>query len=198
MSRTFFTSDTHFGHRNIIKYTNRPFANAQEMDDVLIARWNETVGEHDTIYHLGDFSLSDPKFVKTIFPRLNGHIKVLGYHWHHDKRWLPDGFGKTRYVSGPQGIPVEIMLPMVVLKFKGLRNNGRPQVVVLCHYAMAKWDQRHYRSWHLYGHSHGQFENGGLSMDVGVDCHEFRPISLEQVAERMDSLKEGLNEKFYG
>ena len=53
----FFTSDTHISHHNIIKYCNRPFANAKEMDAEMIKRWNEKVKLDDTIYHLGDFTL---------------------------------------------------------------------------------------------------------------------------------------------
>ena len=40
MSTVFFTADPHFGHTNIIRYENRPFASAEEMDQELIRRWN--------------------------------------------------------------------------------------------------------------------------------------------------------------
>jgi hypothetical protein len=36
---TFFTSDQHLGHRNIIRLCSRPFASIEEMDETLISRW---------------------------------------------------------------------------------------------------------------------------------------------------------------
>ena len=50
----FFTSDTHFDHKNIIRYCNRPFSSIEEMNNFLIKRWNATVGPDDTVFHLGD------------------------------------------------------------------------------------------------------------------------------------------------
>ena len=52
----FYISDNHFGHFNIIRYDNRPFDNTNKMDEVMIDRWNEVVGDNDTVYILGDFS----------------------------------------------------------------------------------------------------------------------------------------------
>lgn len=54
MRNIWLTSDTHFGHENIIRYCNRPFANAKEMDDAIRTKWNETVKDGDIVYHLGD------------------------------------------------------------------------------------------------------------------------------------------------
>ena len=52
----YVTSDLHFGHKNIIKYENRPFNNIEEMDKAIIDLWNETINDEDLIYILGDFS----------------------------------------------------------------------------------------------------------------------------------------------
>lgn len=54
----FYISDTHFGHSNIIRHCNRPFVNADEMDEVLIKNWNSVVTNRDTVYILGDFAFS--------------------------------------------------------------------------------------------------------------------------------------------
>ncbi len=52
--RLFFTSDTHFGDARRIRIDKRPFASIAEHDAGLIARWNETVGPNDEVWHLGD------------------------------------------------------------------------------------------------------------------------------------------------
>ena len=53
----YFTADTHFSHKNILLYENRPYQSIEEMDNDLIEKWNKTVGKNDTVYHLGDFVL---------------------------------------------------------------------------------------------------------------------------------------------
>ena len=54
--RTFFASDFHFGHANVIKHCNRPFEDLAEMEFQLIRQWNEVVTSQDVVYILGDFS----------------------------------------------------------------------------------------------------------------------------------------------
>jgi calcineurin-like phosphoesterase family protein len=71
--KIFVTSDTHFGHNNIIKYCNRPFKTSQEMDETLIKNYNSVVSNDDHVYFLGDFSMSnDPEYLNYIFHRLHG------------------------------------------------------------------------------------------------------------------------------
>lgn len=182
----FFTSDHHFGHANVIQYTRRPYSHITEMDDDLIRRWNERVGAKDMVYHLGDFTLGNPEQAQRYFSQLNGNIQVLWNPWHHDKRWLPVKTGETRYISKTKH-KVNVVSPIVVLELKQYRMGGYPQILVLCHYPMAKWDRSHYGSWHLHGHSHGTYIADGLLMDVGVDTPGlgYAPISLEDVAKNI-------------
>lgn len=77
----FAISDTHFGHAKIIDYCNRPFSSVEEMDEVMIKNWNETVSNNDTVLHLGDFGLGNKEYIASIVKRLNGKkILILGNH----------------------------------------------------------------------------------------------------------------------
>lgn len=169
------TADHHFGHANLIRLVGRPFASVGDMDDFLVKRWNERVGPGDVVYHLGDFALGGPKMAERYFSALNGAVRLVPGG--HDRRWL----------MGADGLrwKVEVLPPLVTLEFPKLGSGKRPQVVVLCHYAMRTWDRSHHGSWMLYGHSHGKLPGLGRSLDVGVDCNGFAPFSLDEVAGRM-------------
>jgi len=81
----YFIADTHFGHKEIIQYCNRPFSSTDEMDEALIENWNKVVKKQDAVWHLGDFALRcDIEKMQQIFSRLNGHkYLVMGNHDRH-------------------------------------------------------------------------------------------------------------------
>ena len=79
--QTFFTSDTHFNHANIIRFCNRPFKDVEQMNEVMIANWNNVIGKDDTVFHLGDFCLGGAAEWTKILDRLNGKIYlIMGNH----------------------------------------------------------------------------------------------------------------------
>jgi calcineurin-like phosphoesterase family protein len=81
MIEAFFTSDHHFGHKNILNYEKeaRPFSSVEEMNEVMIERWNNVVHRNDIVYHLGDFAFG--KHNIQIAERLNGKKRlILGNH----------------------------------------------------------------------------------------------------------------------
>ena len=96
--RTWVIADTHFGHKNIIKYSNRPFANVDEMREEIISRWNGVVKADDIVYHLGDFSMTHNKDdISNLVHRLNGRIVlIMGNHDTKPHQWYMDcGFANT-------------------------------------------------------------------------------------------------------
>jgi len=177
MSKVWFTSDTHFGHKNIIRYSNRPFDSVEEMDEELIKNWNAVVGENDIVYHIGDVSLT--KYDKTlhILSRLNGRKHLITGN--HEKSVMSKEYNRQMFESINQLKKIYVEDPDV---------KGGKQAIVLCHFAMRVWDKSHHGAWHLYGHSHDslEYEKWGKSMDVGVDAAarvlgEYRPFSYEEV-----------------
>jgi calcineurin-like phosphoesterase family protein len=86
MPAVFLTSDTHFGHAGVCKFTEadgvtkiRPWTDPDEMDEEMIKRWNATVRPNDKVYHLGDVVINR-KSLKTL-SRLNGDkVLIRGNH----------------------------------------------------------------------------------------------------------------------
>jgi len=86
MSETWIISDTHFGHVNICKFLRndgctplRPWDNVDEMDEALIANWNNVVAPTDKVYHLGDVVMAKRHLNK--MARLNGDLRlIMGNH----------------------------------------------------------------------------------------------------------------------
>jgi len=68
----FFTADEHYGHANIIKYCDRPFASVEEMDAEIINRHNNLVGRKDVTIHAGDFTLAKKTSAENYIKRLKG------------------------------------------------------------------------------------------------------------------------------
>jgi len=166
----YFSADTHFSHTNIIKYCNRPFENAEQMNETMISNWNSVVKENDDVYFLGDFGLGTEKQLLSIYNRLNGRkFLITGSHDKHSMN-LPWSGIDARKVISVEGIPI-----------------------TLCHYAMRTWSKSHFNSWHLYGHSHGRLQPFGKSFDVGVDAWKFFPVSFYDVKVKMSSLEDNFN-----
>lgn len=170
--RLFFTSDTHFGHRNIIKYCQRPFSCIEEMNDALIANWNRVVGKDDIIFHLGDFAMGGSAEWSRLLQKLNGKIYlILG---NHDLKTIGAGFSRL------EGVAMQMLI------------NVKGQIIYLNHYPFLCYGGAYRNTWQLYGHVHTCHANRGLDVprlkmlmpmqyDVGVDNNNYRPVSFEQV-----------------
>jgi calcineurin-like phosphoesterase family protein len=166
----FFTSDTHFNHHNIIKYENRPFSNVEEMNEALINNWNEVVSKKDIIFILGDFIFKHMSF-NELCSKLNG--KKFFVRGNHD------------YAKEANGWP-----DIIELNLKG------EAFLVLTHYPMLSWNRSFHGSWNLFGHTHSKYiyDNSRLALNVGTDCHNFRPISYLEVKKKILTIKEECDE----
>lgn len=82
MTNIWLISDTHFNHSNIIKYCDRPYLNATEMDWDMVDRWNSVVRPNDHVYHLGDVYMKASKgYMDNLLSSLNGKKRlILGNH----------------------------------------------------------------------------------------------------------------------
>lgn len=175
----YFTSDTHFGHRNIIDYCDRPWTNVHDMNEGLIARWNKIVNDEDTVYHLGDFAMTiKDEEIKNIVRRLKGtKILILG---NHDERTIARH--SSQFIADDLFYDIHPGVKEIKV--------GKKRIV-LCHYSMEVWNGSHHGAYHLYGHSHGTLpeSESKRSFDVGVDPNGYFPVSFEEVAERMSAKK---------
>lgn len=170
-----FSSDYHLGHANIIKYCNRPFNNADEMNKAIIANHNALIQPDDEWYHLGDFSAMGPGYTIEALKQLNGKkFMLLG---NHDKILKKDEV--QQYFTL---IPAEFEVTV-----QDKNSSVGKQLIVLSHYAMRTWNKSHWDAWQLYGHSHGKLPDDPMlrSIDVGVDAHQFRPIRYEEIRDIM-------------
>ena len=185
MSKIFFTSDTHFFHKNIIDYSNRPWNTIEQMNEGIIDNWNNVVGEKDIVYHLGDVAMGGSKRAEelsSILFKLNGTIRLV--RGNHDDYvlnspcierfdWVKD-YHELKYTSPSYG----------------------KRKFVLMHYPLLTWNSSNRKtkeglpySIQLHGHCHGgvnSLNNQTTRMDVGVDPNEYQPLSIESIIKLMN------------
>ena len=176
----FFTSDTHFNHTNIIKYAQRPYSDAEEMNEDLIKRWNSVVGKNDIVFHLGDFMFGNINRFWEFRSRLNGKIYLI--HGNHDYKLMQEGNIEEGF---------ELIASQLNICVDG-------QKIYLNHFPMLTFDgiYKEKPSWELFGHVHSNKEHPSTSpdisrlnyllptqYDVGVDNNNYTPVSFNQVKE---------------
>ena len=180
---TWFTSDQHYGHKNIIKHCDRPFADVDEMNHSLLKRFNERVQAGDIVYHLGDFSM-DERLVALYAKQLRGrHFLVPGNHDACHSRHKHHIKAQRLY----RAAGLTVLPEQFEVHFDGLGH------VLLCHmplrvpllpderYAQYRpEDKLHYR-YILHGHVHEKWRRNGKMLNVGVDQWGYGPVSLGEL-----------------
>jgi calcineurin-like phosphoesterase family protein len=162
MTKIFLTADLHLGHSNIIKYENRPFKNAEEMDEELIKRWNNKVGKDDVVLVLGDMFICSAELAESYAKRLNGRITLVqGNH---------DSFSKTKYKK------------MGINLVKYLFIDG----YLLTHHPLSEVAMKTAKEYgvlikNLHGHTHSKIDklNPTIHQCLSVELTNYEPVSFD-------------------
>ena len=173
----YFTSDLHFGHKNIIRFDNRPFTTIEEMDAEIIKRWNNKVKANDTVYILGDLSWYNADKTLEIINQLNGRLRLL--KGNHDK-FLHNSACKKRFES--------------IKDYEEITVDDKK--VVLSHYPIHMYNHQFRGGVMLFGHVHTTKSHdktieimNELNKDdipcqmwnVGCMLWNYEPVSLDEI-----------------
>jgi calcineurin-like phosphoesterase family protein len=157
----YFTADTHFNHDNIIKYTQRPFKDVNEMNNVIITNWNKVVKKDDTVFFLGDFCFKG-SFHK-MRSKLQGEIIFI--------------IGNHDFSNGVKSVITECQI-----EYKGQEFN-------LMHDPNPYNSNYEYNlSGHVHKLWKTKKVGKVLYINVGVDVWDFKPVSIIQI---MEMIKDG-------
>ena len=184
--RTWFTSDMHFGHSKIIDYCNRPYSSVPEMNDGLVANWNQLVSPDDDVWVLGDVAMGRLADSLSYVRQLNGHKKLVCGN--HDRAWAGDNKsadGERQYHDAG----FEEIFDRVVLQLGDVP-------VSLCHFPSSgdSQDKDRYLQWRptdaptdwlLHGHVHERWQArlDHREINVGVDVWDYRPVHATTLLE---------------
>jgi len=171
----YFCSDHHFYHKNIIKYSGRPFQSVEEMNSTLIKRHNSLVTDEDTVYFLGDFAFASIEKQAAILSALKGKKHLfLGNHDRNKRAMLSIGFLTVHNIAD--------------LEIEGhkFRVNHYPFAPHDSSEDVRYLDRRPKRedcSWLLCGHIHERWCVRENQINVGVDVWDFYPVPFEKILE---------------
>ena len=167
--KTYFYSDPHFGHHNIIDFASRDFTDVKDMEEYLIKAYNNVVGEDDQVIWVGDCFFTSAGVAADIMDKLNGKkILVRGNHDGTPARMRRIGF--------------DFVCEEMVLKLAGHR-------VRISHYPFAQEDYPYDQTDRavdsgdilIHGHTHSPDVVSGRMIHVGVDAWNYKPVAKKQI-----------------
>ena len=190
-----FTSDTHFAHKNICASTTvwndksgcRDFPGLREMNQALVKNINECVQQEDTLYFLGDWSFGGYENVYNFWDQIicKDIYFIPGNHDQHIKKNKPLSVKDKTIFSTQQLFKMLPELTSITYEKKKF---------ILCHYPLDQWEDMDRGAIHLHGHCHGKINDCETNqkykrMDIGIDWKEFRPYSIDEIVEIMNKRK---------
>ena len=166
IDKVFLTGDLHLNHANIIRYCNRPFYSAREMNKTLVHNWNRTVKKDDTVFFLGDLAFGRNKGkICYWLNKLNGRVFLI--RGNHDRGNLKPALYFDR----------------CIITYKGTN-------FLLIHDPdkVANWN-----GWTIHGHHHNNhlekypfINRTNKTINVSVELTDYKPISLGSLLDSLD------------
>lgn len=161
LERTYIWSDQHFFHKNVIDFSQRPYMNVEEMNETLVANYNDYVGKDDICLWVGDVGFGNDTQINGLLDQCNGYkILIIGNHDFNGKKLRKLNFDETHLLY-------QIDVPGVSL--------------VLTHYPM---DNIFLPWFNVHGHLHAypKFDTGNvLHYNVNCEAHSFRPAQINEI-----------------
>ena len=180
--KLYICSDLHINHTNIVRCLSswpdksgcRNFNSLSEMENAIIDNINNIVPSDGILINLGDIIFGDKTLLKSILGKINckTHHLVFGNHdhWMLNKPETLSLFTSTQHYS-------EI----------NLFYNNKKYRIILSHYPLASWNDMSRNSIMLFGHCHGTYKSYGKSMDVGIDCNDFKPVKFSEILAKTEN-----------
>jgi calcineurin-like phosphoesterase family protein len=193
----FYTSDPHYGHQNIIRYSSRPFESVEEMNQGLVDRWNAVVSDQDEVWVLGDVAMGKVEENLEYIRYLNGtKFLVPG---NHDKCW-------SGHKKNTQGKGVYQEVGFTVLD-EDIHTTLGGFSVEICHFPFTQlsggnadavdsqgvpYDEKFAKfrpvsqgQWLVCGHIHERWRQRGREINVGVDAWGGVPVREDVLIDLM-------------
>lgn len=197
----YFTSDTHYGHQNIIGFCDRPYASLDLMNDDLVNRAANLFHVGDDLWHLGDVALG--KLDSTLVHLARIAVDVTLVAGNHDRCHPFNGRRAERFVDVYRE---RCQLADLVLTNTALTLSNGTEVKV-SHFpyadeALSDGEDRHGQiipdkftdwrpvddgSWLLCGHIHDSWRQRGRMINVGVDAWAGNPVSEAAIVELIEA-----------
>ena len=168
MSNIWLISDTHFNHDKPFIWEARGFKSVNEMNKIIIQRWNKVVQSDDIVYHLGDVIMGDLNSGIELIKKLNGHIRLaIG---NHDTPARLEAFKE---------LFDDIQFGYRILKKK--------KTFLLSHYPQLTGNYDNSQTYSIHGHTHSfdLFDENNLMYNVSCEAQNCTPILLEDAIQQI-------------
>jgi calcineurin-like phosphoesterase family protein len=185
--RIWFTSDQHFGHRNVLRFCHRPWEDVKDMGQSIINNWNEVVSDNDICFILGDMCWWESRHdVKRVMDKLKGSVIYVVPGNHCTRR---------SYELCDERIKLLDDVSAIYLRYEG--SDKILKEIYVSHIPLMTWPHRERGSINLFGHIHSgpktecQCDQDlplwkGQQYDVGVDNNEYYPISYDDIVIKLN------------